>query len=223
MSSVLVVDDEDRVREVLRRTLVREGHAVVVARDGVAALEKLATDEVDIVLLDLVMPKCNGLQVLDAMAERGDSTPVIVLSAVGEVSARVQALDRGAVDFVCKPFHSSELLARVRRHLVPEPGARTTDTRYLSAGGVRLELDRRRASIDGRDVVLSKREFAMLAHLMRRRGSVCRRDELLHEIWGLDADPGSNVVDVCVRRLRKRLDEPPIETVRGVGYCFYGA
>ena len=146
------------------------------------------------------MPRCNGLQVLSTMRERGDSRPVIVLSAVTEVSTRVQALDTGAVDFVMKPFHTSELVARVRRHLV-----------------------RRRATVDGADVVLSEREFAMLAHLMRRRGSVCRRDELLHDIWGMDFDPGSNVVDVCIRRLRNRLAGPPIETVRGVGYCFYGA
>jgi DNA-binding response OmpR family regulator len=93
----------------------------------------------------------------------------------------------------------------------------------LEGGGIRLDLERRRATVDGVDVVLSEREFALLAHLMRRRGSVCRRDELLHDIWGLDHDPSSNVVDVCVRRLRKRLTRPPIETVRGVGYCFYGA
>lgn len=222
MSNVLVVDDEDRVRDVLRRSLVNEGHSVIDARDGVVALQKLATDEVDLVLLDLVMPRCNGLQVLDTMDQRGDSRPVIVLSAVGEVSARVQALDRGAVDFVCKPFHASELLARVRRHLAQEPVVRSGDARYLEAGGVRLDLDRRRAETNGTEVVLSEREFALLAHLMRRRGSVCRRDELLHDIWGMDVDPGSNVVDVCVRRLRMRLEEPPIETIRGVGYCFFG-
>ena len=103
------------------------------------------------------------------------------------------------------------------------PAREVDQSRFLEAGGIRLDLERRRATVDGVEVVLSEREFAMLAHLMRRRGSVCRRDELLHDIWGLDFDPGSNVVDVCVRRLRKRLGRPPIETVRGVGYCFYGA
>ena len=148
---------------------------------------------------------------------------MLVLSAVNDVATRVESLDLGAVDFVTKPFHTSELLARVRRHLTVTPVREVDQSRHLVGGGIRLDLERRRATVDGMEVVLSEREFAMLAHLMRRRGSVCRRDELLHDIWGLDDDPGSNVVDVCVRRLRKRLGRPPIETVRGVGYCFYGA
>lgn len=224
MSKVLVVDDEERVRTVLARSLANEGHSVVTAGDGVAALEQLS-DDVDLVLLDLVMPRCNGLQVLTTLAERGDGRPVIMLSAVNDVSARIQALDSGAVDFVTKPFHGSELVARVRRHLADSSPVRpaSAEARYLDAGGVVLDLDRRRATVKGKDVVLSEREFALLAHLMRRRGSVCRRDELLHDIWGLHFDPGSNVIDVCVRRLRSKLGDPPIETVRGAGYCFYGA
>jgi DNA-binding response OmpR family regulator len=138
------------------------------------------------------------------------------------VAARVQALDRGAVDFVCKPFHVAELIARVRRHLEDTPRQHDqVDPRFLVAGGVQLDLDRRRARVDDRDVVLSAREFALLAHLMRRRGDVCGREELLHDVWGLDFDPGTNVVEVCVRRIRNKLTDPPIETVRGVGYCFY--
>jgi DNA-binding response OmpR family regulator len=222
MSNVLVVDDEEGVVTVLRRTLVNEGHSVCTARDGIEALERLSESDIDLVLLDLAMPRCNGLQVLTSLRERGDGRPVIVLSAANEVSLRVQALDGGAVDFVSKPFHTAELVARVRRQLVHAPAARAADERYLSAGGIRLDLERRRAEVDDADVVLSEREFALLAHLMRRRGSVCRRDELLHDVWGLDFDPGSNVVEVCIRRLRSRLADPPIETVRGVGYCFYG-
>lgn len=221
MSNVLVVDDEDRVVTVLRRTMVNEGHSVATARDGAEALDRMTAEDIDLVLLDLMMPRCGGLQVLTSLRDRGDSRPVIVLSAASDVAARVQALDSGAVDFVSKPFHTAELVARVRRHLVRVPRQRT-DERYLSAGGIRLDLDRRRAAVDGAEVVLSEREFALLAHLMRRSGSVCRRDELLHDIWGLDFDPGSNVVEVCIRRLRSRLSDPPIETVRGVGYCFYG-
>jgi DNA-binding response OmpR family regulator len=223
MSTVLVADDEERVVAVLARSLVNEGHSVTTARDGLEALEKLVGHAVDLVLLDLVMPRCNGLQVLRSMRERGDGRPVIMLSAVNEVAARVEALDAGAADYINKPFHTAELVARVRRHLTSAPRPADQSERYLSAGGIVLDLDRRRAHVDGRDEVLSGREFALLAHLMRRRGSVCRRDELLHDIWGMDFDPGSNVVDVCVRRLRSRLDPAPIETVRGVGYCFYGA
>jgi DNA-binding response OmpR family regulator len=178
---------------------------------------------VDLVLLDLVMPHCNGLQVLAAVAARGGAAPpIIVLSAVNEVAARVQALDRGAVDFVQKPFHAAELVARIRRHLASSPPQPSTERgRYVVAGGVELDLDRRRARGSGFDVVLTEREFGLLAHLMRRKGDVCGKDELLHDIWGLEFDPGSNVVEVCMRRLRTKLGEPPIETIRGVGYCFY--
>jgi DNA-binding response OmpR family regulator len=226
MANLLVVDDEPRMVSLLTRFLVAEGHSVVVAGDGVRAMERLRERQIDMVLLDLVMPQCNGLQVLKGMAElNGSAPPVIVLSAVNEVGARVQALDRGAVDFVQKPFHAAELVARVRRHLTGVvPSQRSAPApRFILAGGVELDLDRRRARGHGFDVVLTEREFGLLAHLMRRQGDVCRKDELLHDIWGLDFDPGSNVVEVCMRRLRTKLGDAPIETVRGVGYCFDGA
>ena len=222
MSTVLVVDDEERIRTMLGRALAVEGHTVVPAAGGDAAMGHLGTGGIDLVLLDLMMPGSGGLAVLSSMRLREDPTPVIVLSAVTDIAARVQALDRGAVDFVGKPFHTVELVARVRRHLTSRAGG-NHDQRFLEAGGIRLDLDRRRAQVAGREVVLSEREFSLLAHLMRRRGDVCRREELLHDVWGLDFDPGSNVVEVCVRRLRNKLHpEPPIETIRRVGYCFYG-
>lgn len=225
MSKLLVVDDEPRVVSFLTRFLVAEGHSVVTAADGLVALQRLRDQEVDLVLLDLVMPRCSGLQVLGDLAKREEAAPpVIVLSAVNEVAARVQALDRGAVDFVQKPFHVAELVARVRRHLMHVPQQREgSHDRFLAAGGIELDLDRRRARGSGFDVVLTEREFGLLAHLMRRHGDVCRKDELLHDVWGLEFDPGSNVIEVCMRRLRTKLGEPPIETVRGVGYCFYAA
>jgi DNA-binding response OmpR family regulator len=222
MSTVLVVDDEERIRTLIGRSLSSEGHSVVAASDGLGALDRLAAEDIDLVLLDLVMPRCNGLTVLSSLRQRKDDTPVIVLSGVTDIATRVQALERGAVDVVAKPFSLVELLARTRRHLAAERVART-DQRYLDAGGIQLDLDRRRAHVADREVTLTEREFSLLAHLMRRRGDVCRREELLHDIWGLDFDPGSNVVDVCVRRLRNKLyPDPPIETIRRVGYCFYG-
>ena len=223
MSKLLVVDDEPRVVSFLTRFLVAEGHSVITAEDGLVALEKLREHTVELVLLDMVMPRCSGLHVLGELA-KGDQPgpPVIVLSAVNEIAARVQALDRGAVDFIQKPFHAAELIARVRRHLVHVPAQRNgSHDRFLTAGSIALDLDRRRARGAGFDVVLTQREFGLLAHLMRRRGDVCRKDELLHDVWGLEFDPGSNVVEVCMRRLRTKLGEPPIETIRGVGYCFY--
>jgi DNA-binding response OmpR family regulator len=220
MATVLVVDDEARVVTFLTRALVAEGHDVVAAADGNAALRRLADGDVDLVLLDLVMPKRNGLEVLTSLESWDQRPPVIVLSAVTDVAARVRALDRGAVDYVTKPFHLPELAARVRRHLA-ETAVRPIDaTRYLSAGGFTLDLDRRSVRSPGGDVTLSEREFAVLAHLVRRSGDVCRRDALLHDVWGTEADAGSNVVDVCVKRLRQKLPGLPVETVRGVGYCF---
>lgn len=226
MSKILAVDDEERVLTFLSRYLGGEGHHVLTAGNGRAALDLLDREDVDLVLLDMVMPQVSGMQMLGALRAKDDAPPVIVLSAVSDVGARVQALDRGAVDFMCKPFHMVELVARIRRHTTDAPRQRSpqsVDQRYLEAGGVRLDLDRRRALVDGQDVVLSPREFSLLAHLMRRRGEVCGREELLHDVWGLDFDPGSNVVEVCMRRIRHKLSDPPIETVRGVGYCFYAA
>ena len=224
MSKILAVDDEPRVLTLLSRFLGGEGHQVVEATNGQDALDMLDREEVDLVLLDLVMPQISGLQLLSTLRSRPHTPPVIVLSAVSDVGARVQALDRGAVDFVGKPFHMAELIARIRRHLALGPSqtaSQSMEHRYVEAGGVRLDLDRRRALIDGMDVVLSPREFSLLAHLMQRRGDVCRREELLHDVWGLTFDPGSNVVEVCMRRIRNKLADLPVETVRGVGYCFY--
>ena len=218
MSRVMVVDDQERMREMLCRLLAAEGHVTVAAPDGVEALRRLADAEVDLVLLDLVMPHTNGMQVLTSLRDRGCRTPVIVISAVPDIAARVQALDVGAIDFVGKPFHASELLARVRRSLARQ--AEHHDERYLETGGVQLDLDRRRAVMGQSCAQLSEREFELLAHFMRRAGRTCRRDELLHDVWGLGFDPGTNVVEVCVRRLRTKLPDVPIETVRNVGYCF---
>lgn len=228
MGKVLVADDEKRMLDMLSRFLAADGHEVLTAADGAEALDQMDDEpDIDLLLLDLAMPRFNGMQVLNVLETRAESPTVIVLSAVNEVAARVSALDKGAADFVSKPFHVAELMARVRRHMSKElvgaaRGSGEALGRFLVAGGVRVDLERRRAHVSGADVSLSERELGLLSHLMRRRGSVCRRDELLHDVWGLDFDPGSNVVDVCMRRLRTKLGDPPIETVRGLGYCFYG-
>lgn len=219
MSKVMVVEDQERIRTMLVRLLAAEGHDATTATDGRVALGRLTSEPTDLVLLDLVMPRVHGLQVLAALRNRGSTVPVIVLSAVGDVAARVQALDMGAIDYVVKPFSSAELMARVRRHL-SQVTAKPADAGTLEAGGITLDLDRRRARVHDVDVPLTERETDLLAHLMRRRHHVCRRSELLHDVWGLDYDPGSNVVEACVRRLRAKLLDPPIETVRGVGYAF---
>jgi DNA-binding response OmpR family regulator len=222
VARLLVVDDEPRIRTYLNRSLSAQGHTVYEAADGQAALDQLDSRDIDLVLLDLAMPLRGGLDVLSVLKQRESSPPVIVLSAVTDISARIQALDQGAVDVVAKPFSSAELSARIRRHLHHQTPSPPGEQRYLEAGGVQLDLHRRRAVTAHGSVSLTEREFALLAHLMRRSNDVCSREELLHDIWDLDFDPGSNVVDVCVRRLRSKLQpDPPIETVRGGGYCFY--
>jgi DNA-binding response OmpR family regulator len=220
MATVMVVDDEERVRTLLAKSLASQGHSVVTAVSATAAIERLESREVDLVVLDLVMPGLGGLAVLDAVNKRRQQTPVIVLSGVTDVGTRVAALDRGAVDVVSKPFSLTELLARVRRNIGTE--RRPTDDRYLDAGGIRLDVGRRRATFRSASASLTEREFSLLAHLMRRAGEVCRKEELLHDVWHLDFDPGSNVVEVCVGRLRSKLGaDIPIETLRGVGYGLY--
>jgi len=219
MSTVMIVDDEERIRTLLSRSLATQGHSVLTAGNGDLALARLVEGQVDLVILDLVMPGRSGLSVLSELREQRDPTPVIVLSGLTDVGPRVQALDQGAVDVVAKPFSLVELLARVRRNL-GAPRVPAGD-RHLEAGGMLLDLDRRRVHFRDRKINLTEREFALLAHLMRRRGQVCTREELLHDVWGLDFDPGSNVLEVCVRRLRGKLGfDVPIETVRGLGYCF---
>ncbi|NUR17801.1 MAG: response regulator transcription factor [Dermatophilaceae bacterium] len=220
MARVMVVDDEERVRGLLTRSLASEGHSVVTAATARAAIDRLEVVDVDLVVLDLVMPGASGLTVLDAIQQSRRTTPVIVLSGVTDVGTRVEVLDRGAVDVVAKPFSLTELLARVRRNV----GAPRTDPDdpVLEAGGIRLDLGRRRATFRDVTASLSEREFALLTHLMRRKGQACRREELLHDVWHLDLDPGSNVVEVCVGRLRSKLGQDiPVETLRGVGYGLY--
>lgn len=220
MATVMVVDDEERVRTLLAKSLSSQGHSVVTAATANAAIDRLESRDVDLVVLDLVMPGVSGLAVLDAINQRKQTTPVIVLSGVTDVGARVEALDRGAVDVVSKPFSLTELMARVRRNV--GVARAPADDRFLEVGGIRLDVGRRRATFRARSAPLTEREFSLLAHLMRRAGQVCHKEELLHDVWHLDFDPGSNVVEVCVGRLRAKLGQDiPVETLRGVGYGLY--
>jgi DNA-binding response OmpR family regulator len=222
VAAILIVDDETKLRTLLSRDLSAAGHQPVQAADGETACDYLDSHAVDLVLLDLVMPGVDGLTVLKHVNGLSGAPPVVVLSGVGQVGARVQAINGGAVDYVTKPFVLAELMARVNRHL-GKPHERFYDGRYLAHGDLRLDTHRRVLVLPDEVRPLSEREAAVLAHLLRRRGDVCTRDELLHDIWGYDFDPGSNVLEVCVARLRTKLPcSTTIETVRGVGYCIAG-
>lgn len=215
---LLLVEDDDRIAALIVRALGEEGFAVRRAATGPDGLRAAAADSFDLVVLDLMLPGMDGADVLTAMLERDRTTRVLVLSAVSEIATRVAVLESGAVDFLGKPFALAELVARIRARLRPvdPPPAEA-----LTVGPVRLDLHRHRVEVPGRQAALSHREALLLGHLMQHAGSPCTRADLLRQVWGMDFDPGSNVVDVYVRRLRAKLDHPDrIETVRHVGYRF---
>jgi DNA-binding response OmpR family regulator len=219
MSKILVIDDEPGILRFVRRALESDGYTVLTTTDGAEGLRLAAENRPDLVVLDLVMPGLSGNAVLAALLADESTSRVLVLSAVGDVQARVRCLDAGAVDFLPKPFAVAELLARVRSRLreVANASGRTADDE-LHCGPLRLDLRTRRLHSGTRHVELSQREFALMQHLMRHAGLVCTRTELLSEVWGYAFDPGSNVVDVTIARLRSKIHDLRIETVRNVGY-----
>ena len=218
MARLLVVDDEPRIARFISRALESQGHVVETARTGEDALVRAADHDFDLVILDLLLPGIDGHAVLRELLVQDPGTRVLVLSAVGDVESRVQCLRSGAVDYLAKPFAVAELLARVDSRLTEAPAP--APERWLQVGGVRLDLQRRVLHDGDRSTALSQREFILLGHLMRRAGEVCTRDELLSVVWGFSFDPGSNVLEVYVGRLRSKIDRWHIETVRNVGYCF---
>jgi two-component system OmpR family response regulator len=218
MARFLVVDDELRICRFITRSLEAHGYQVDSAANANAALRLIAANDYALIILDLLLPDLDGYDVLRRVVEADPTQRVLVLSAIGDVESRVRCLRLGAVDYVTKPFSIAELVERVKRRV--DEQASPSMSRWLEAGGVRLDLQRRVLNVDGRIIVLSPREFVLLEHLMRRANEVCTRIELLGDVWGYSFDPGSNVVDVCVRRLRAKLEPDLIETVRNVGYCF---
>jgi two-component system copper resistance phosphate regulon response regulator CusR len=200
------------------RALTSEGFRVDAALDGRKALELATRQRYDLVVLDLLLPEVDGIEVLQGLIEHRPDQRVLVLSALSDVDTKVRCLELGASDFLSKPFSLAELIARMRARLrQPAAGPRH---RYLDAGGLRLDLTKRVAELDGRRVPLGEREFQLLEYLVRQDGEVSSRGRLLSEVWGYSFDPGSNVVDVCVGRLRAKLGAATIETVRNVGYRF---
>jgi DNA-binding response OmpR family regulator len=216
MARVLVVDDEPRIVSFISRALSSEGLGVDSAYNGTRALELARTGRYELVVLDLLLPGMDGISVLQGIMESRPEQRVLILSALSDVDSKVRCLELGASDYLPKPFALAELVARVRARLRQRsapPVART-----LTAGGLTLDMLRRVADAGAGPVGLSEREFLLLQHLMRKVGEVCTREELLADVWGYSFDPGSNVVDVYVGRLRSKLGSDLIETVRSVGY-----
>ena len=216
MTRILVIDDEPDLLGFVGHALEAEGYHVLTAIDSTEGLRVALTTKVDLVVLDLLMPGLDGQAVLTALMAHDPTTRILVLSATEDKQARVACLEEGAVDFLAKPFLLRELIARVRSRLLAEPVARPSDV--LRVGTIVLNTRTRRLQVGGRTAELSQREFLLLQHLMRNPDSVCSRQELLAEVWGYDFDPSTNLVDVCVGRLRAKLRDDVIRTVRNVGY-----
>lgn len=215
MSRVLIAEDEARIASFVQKGLRAAGFAPTVVADGRAALDYAMTGEFDLMVLDLGLPVVDGFSVLRQLREARNDIPVVILTARDSVTDTVAGLEGGADDYVTKPFRFEELLARIRLRLRED---RAPEAMVLRHGDLSLDLRTRRADVNGRTVDLSAREFALAETFLRNPDQVLSREQLLSRVWGYDFDPGSNVVDVYVRYLRRKLGAERFETVRGVGY-----
>jgi DNA-binding response OmpR family regulator len=213
---ILVVEDEPRIRAFLGRAFEAEGFTVDGAADGLEGLRRAFEVPYDLVVLDLLLPRVDGLTVLRELSRRCPAVPVVVVSARSDLATKLRGFELGARDYVAKPFACDELVARVRAQLRPRDGGGGA---VLRAGGIALDLTMREATVNGHSNALSDREFRVLRYLIEHAGEVVSRESILSAVWGYYFDPRSNVVDVCVRRLRRKLgSDAPIETVRHAGY-----
>jgi two-component system copper resistance phosphate regulon response regulator CusR len=218
MAHLLLIEDDPRIRGIVERGLGVRGFGVTSAADGAAGAELARILEVELVLLDLLLPDRAGLCVLEEIRADKPRLPVIVLTALDDVGAKIGGLDAGADDYLTKPFSMDELAARVRARL--RTASLSAQTPAITAGPLTVDVLAHRAVLNGRAVPLSARELALLTAFARHRGLVLSRAQLLELVWGLDSDPGSNVVEVYVAALRRKIGAAFLETVRGIGYRF---
>jgi DNA-binding response OmpR family regulator len=217
VTSILIVEDEKRISSFIEKGLAAAGYSPTVVENGLDALDYVATGSFDLVLLDVGLPGLDGFEVLSRLRTRGETMPIIMLTARTSVDDTVAGLDGGANDYLPKPFKFDELVARIRLRL-RESTQQTVVESVLAYGEVTLDLKTRRVSVGGRSLDLSAREFALAEQFLRHPEQVLSREQLLSRVWGFDFDPGSNVVDVYVRYLRAKIGADRIETVRGMGY-----
>jgi DNA-binding response OmpR family regulator len=218
---ILVIEDEPGIADFLERGLEAEGYAVTSVRDGEAGEAIARTEDVALVVLDVMLPGRDGFEVLEAIRRQKAALPVVLLTARDQVQEKVDGFDRGATDYVTKPFSFDELVARIRAHLRLPAQAQTT---VLEGGDITVSLLQRHVTRAGAEVSLSTREFDLLVYFMRHKNQVLSREQILSAVWGYDFDPETNVVEVYVGYLRRKLareDSPaPIDTLRSVGYRF---
>ncbi len=216
VTHILIAEDEERIASFVEKGLRANGYATTVVGDGQHALTLARTGDFDLMILDLGLPRRDGLSVLREIRSTDLSLPVVILTARDGVEDTVDGFESGADDYLTKPFSFAELLARIRARLRPGQG----DTVTLRVGDAELDLRRRTVRVDEREIELSAREFALAETFFRHPGQVLSRSQLLDQVWGYDHDPGSNVVDVYVGYLRRKLGDDAIATVRGMGYRF---
>lgn len=225
MQKILVVEDERKLARYLELELTHEGYEIRTAPDGRAALKTHEEWPCDLIILDLMLPELSGIEVCRRIRQK-DSVPIIMLTAKDDVSDKVMGLDMGADDYMTKPFAIEELLARIRVALKRHAGddAHERDDRILSEGLLRVDRDSREITYDGRPIQLTKKEFDLLEYMMLHRNVALSRNELLDKVWGYSYAGDTNVVDVYIRYLRGKIDDPfdvkMIHTIRGVGYLF---
>ncbi|MBH8551467.1 response regulator transcription factor [Nostocaceae cyanobacterium CENA357] len=218
MPNILIAEDEPRIASFVQKGLRSQGFTTTVVTDGLYVLDVLQSGTFDLLILDLGLPGKDGFQVLEELRGQGEDLPVIILSARSDIHDKVAGLEGGADDYVTKPFRFEELLARVKLRLRSTRPVRDDQEFTLKAGNVVLDLRTRQVKIGDRLVELPAREFAMAEMFCRHPGQVISREQLLDYVWGYDYNPGSNIVDVYVGYLRKKLGSKVIETVRGMGY-----
>jgi two-component system copper resistance phosphate regulon response regulator CusR len=217
MTRILIAEDEGQIVAFLQKGLRASGFSTTAVSDGISAVEMARDADFDLVILDLGLPDLDGREVLRRVRARGDRLPIIILTARDGVDDTVAGFEGGADDYVTKPFRFEELVARIRARLHDDVAGETT---VLHAGGISLDLRTRRAMVEGRWVELTAREFALTETFLRHPDQVLSREQLLSHVWGYDYEPESNVVEVYIRYLRRKLGTDSIETVRGMGYRF---
>jgi two-component system, OmpR family, copper resistance phosphate regulon response regulator CusR len=216
MTRILIAEDESRISAFVSRGLESAGYTTTIVEDGAEALEAALAGDVDLLLLDVGLPSMDGFEVLQNLRGQGSSLPVIMLTARSSTQDTVEGLDAGANDYMAKPFKFDELLARIRSRLRETVAAGSVA--MVTHGDVTLDVLSRRATVSGREIDLSAREFALTEQFLRNPGQVLSREQLLSRVWAMDFDPGSNVVDVYIRYLRGKFGHERITTVRGAGY-----